>query len=350
MSEQKKNLKTNKKSVWKKIMVLLLLEFIISVVTAPLLVFYGPFDNIKSFVVGTVYTTSSHRYIAELFLSDDAIKRILGKDGFYSQTDNSEGSVVNNLDFKSQHSDKIDYLKIDGGSFKLKGYLLVIHDPTLVKIGYSVKLPVEGELTSTIAKRNGAIAAINAGGFAYDAKDGAWASTGGKFEGYIIHGGKVVGNNLESENVPYSAIGFNKKGQLIFGNYSIRKLKELGINEALCSFGPKLIVNGKKLFSAGETGGLGINPRTAIGQKANGEVLFFVVDGRNLLGSMGASMFDLQEVLYEQGAVNAINLDGGSSCAMYYNGKLVNRPSNAMGERAIPSIFMVAPGKEGTSK
>lgn len=350
MLEQKKALKTGQKSVWKKIIIFLALEFIITAITAPLLIFYGPFGTLKSMAVGTVYTTSSKRFIAEMFLSDEAIKRIIGKDGFYNQTDNSEGSDVNNLDFNFQHSDKIDYMKIDGGNFKLKGYLLIIHDPTLVKVGFSGKLPVEGELTSTIAKRNSAIAAINAGGFAYDAKDGAWASTGGKFEGYIIHAGKVVGNNLDSDNVPYSVIGFNKKGQLIFGNYSIRKLKEIGVNEAICSFGPKLIVNGKKLFSAGETGGLGMNPRTAVGQKANGEVLFFVVDGRNLLGSMGASMFDLQEVLFEQGAVNAINLDGGSSCAMYYEGKLINRPSNAMGERAIPSIFMVAPGKEGANK
>lgn len=343
-------LKPKRSRTFKKIFIVLVLECVISLITAPIIIFYGPFENLKSVVVGSLYTTLSHQYMVEFFLSDQAIERIIGKVGAYSQSTGEEEVNSGSFNIKITHSDKIDFMKIDGGNLRLKGYLLVIHDPTTVKVGYSSKLPIEGELTSEIAKRNGAIAAINAGGFAYNTNSGAWTSTGGKFEGYILHNGQIAGNNIKSENKAYDAVGFNNKGQLIFGKYSVKKLKDMGVGEAVCFFGPKLIVNGKKMFAKGEYGGMGINPRTAIGQKSTGEVLFLVIEGRDLLGSFGASMYDLQEILYEQGAVNAINLDGGSSSAMYYNGKLVNKPSNAMGERTIPSVFMALPAKEGADK
>ena len=65
--------------------------------------------------------------------------------------------------------------------------------------------------------------------------------------------------------------------------------------------------------------GSGLNPRTAIGQRADGAVLMLVTDGRGKSGHLGASAADLINVMTEYGAVNAANLDGGSSSCMYYN-------------------------------
>ena len=47
------------------------------------------------------------------------------------------------------------------------------------------------------------------------------------------------------------------------------------------------------------------------------------------------------------GAVNAVNLDGGSSTTMYLNGKVINKPSDALGERTVSSVFMVVPEEGG---
>lgn len=333
---------------FKKLMILLLLELAISAVIAPLIIFYGPFTNLKSIAVETLYTTSTKRAIVEFFLSDNAISQILAKQGFYMGLGSQEEVTGKGVNIKVQRSKEIDFAKVEGKDVRLKGYMLVIHDPRSIKVGYSSKMPIEGELTSQIAKRNNAIAAINAGGFEYKTDNNSWFSTGGKCEGFIIHEGKVIKNSLNSDTTPYLAIGFKSDGKLIFGKYSVNKLKSMGVNEAVCSFGPKLIVDGKKMFSRGETGGLGYNPRTAIGQKANGDVIFLVFEGRDI-GSLGASVYDLQEIMYDQGVVNAINLDGGSSTSMYFNGKLVNKPSNTLGERAIPSVFMVIP-EGGSSK
>ena len=80
----------------------------------------------------------------------------------------------------------------------------------------------------------------------------------------------------------------------------------------------KLIINGTATELSGN--GSGANPRTAIGQRADGTVLMLVTDGRGAAGHLGATAQDLISIMQEYGAVNAANLDGGSSSAMYYNG------------------------------
>ena len=106
------------------------------------------------------------------------------------------------------------------------------------------------------------------------------------------------------------------------------------------SFGPPLIMNGKKLITEGD-GGWGVAPRTAIGQRKDGAILFLVIDGRQPGYSLGATLLDVQNILYEQGAYIAANLDGGSSTTLYFNGKVVNKPADMLGERMIPTAFVV---------
>ena len=81
----------------------------------------------------------------------------------------------------------------------------------------------------------------------------------------------------------------------------------------------QLIINGEVREMNGM--GSGLNPRTAIGQRADGAVLMFVTDGRGKNGHLGASASDLIKVMKDFGAVNAANLDGGSSSCMYYDGE-----------------------------
>jgi exopolysaccharide biosynthesis protein len=85
----------------------------------------------------------------------------------------------------------------------------------------------------------------------------------------------------------------------------------------------------------------GINPRTAIGQRADGAVLMLCIDGRQLR-SIGASFGDIRDVMLDFGAVNACSLDGGSSTVMYYNGEYLTWPSSASGtSRYLPNAFLI---------
>lgn len=325
--------------LWKRLAIFLAFEFVFSALTMPLLIFYGPFENVKRTMVGTSWATLRHQYIAKTFLSDQAIERFLGDGGYYAQEEAMPDTKLKLPVFKVVHTDKIEVMNVEGGDFT--GKLMVIYDPTRLAIGYSSQMPKSGETTSSIAKRNGAVAAINAGGFI----DSGWTGTGGMPDGFIIHNGKVVSNSLEDEDTPVDTVAFTDKGVLIVGKQSITDLKKYKVKEAV-SFGPPLVVNGKPTLGAGNDGGWGIAPRTAIAQREDGAVLMLVIDGRSIK-SLGAYLRDVQDIFLHYGAVNAVNLDGGSSTTMFYNGKVINRPSDALGERTVPSAFMVLPMNEG---
>ena len=115
------------------------------------------------------------------------------------------------------------------------------------------------------------------------------------------------------------------------------KSKNEFIRDAI-TFGPRLIVNGEPANVKGQSSGL--NPRTAIGQRADGAVLMLVIDGRQS-SSLGATYSDLIKVMVEYGAVNAINLDGGSSSLMYYRGNYLNNGVVLTGSREMPTAFIV---------
>lgn len=324
------------KSVGRRFLIFLVFEFFFTCITVPLFIFYGPFENVKRTVVGASWSTLSHQYIAKLFLSDKAIARIVGSSYAVDPTD--QGEQLQMLKIGNSHDSTIEVFNIDGGDFE--GKLMVVHDPTRIIAGYSSQLPESGETTSQISKNNSAVAGINAGGFL----DRGWTGTGGTPLGFIIHDGKIVYNQIKNENVKQQTVAFTREGMLIVGKHSMAQLKEFGIKEGV-SFGPPLIVNGKPTITKGD-GGWGIAPRTAIGQKETGEVLLLVINGRSL-ESFGATLRDVQDILLQYGAVNAANLDGGSSATMYFNGKVINKPSDKLGERTVPTAFVVASAKGG---
>ena len=104
---------------------------------------------------------------------------------------------------------------------------------------------------------------------------------------------------------------------------SKEKAVSMGLRDAI-EFGPFLIVNGKRSFISGN-GGWGVAPRSAIGQRQDGIVLFLVINGR-LATSIGADMIDLCDIMERYGAYNAANLDGGSSSELVIDNKIINTP------------------------
>ena len=323
-------LKPKKKSHIGKLVVFIVFQLIFGILVMPLLIFYGPFKHVTKTVVGTSWATLNHRYIAQFFLSDSRIEKIIGPD--YALNPLEAGATLRKLNFFVNHDKRIDVLNISGAGFT--GKMLVIHDPTRIAVGASSTMPESGETTGRIAKNLGAAAAINAGGFS----DEGWAGVGGAPDGFVIQKGKVTYNSYGDDSIELNFVGMDKDGMLQVGVKSATDLITSGVNEAI-SFGPALVINGEGTITQGD-GGWGIAPRTAIGQKANGEVIFLVIDGRSVW-SLGATLKDVQDIMIQYGAVNACNLDGGSSATMYYQGKLMNRPSDGLGERAVPTAFVV---------
>ena len=302
----------------------LIVNLLILALTSPFFVLFGPFDNIKRSVVGAIMTSRHPQYITWLF-SEQEIKSILGE----INPDNQPKQDL--LRFTKREDTSLRLVTINANRFT--GYLLEIPDPTRIKAATARDIQEKGDTTSTIAMSNNAVAAINAGGF----HDPNGTGTGRLPYGIIVNEGKfLVGGDIE-EKVPL--IGLTKAGVLVAGNYSPQQMREMNVAEGV-SFGPPLIMNGKKLITDGD-GGWGVAPRTAIGQRKDGTILFLVVDGRQPGYSIGATLLDIQNILFEQGAVVAANLDGGSSTTLYFNGKVVNKPCDMLGERMIPTAFVV---------
>ena len=84
----------------------------------------------------------------------------------------------------------------------------------------------------------------------------------------------------------------------------------------------------------------GLNPRSAIGQRADGAVLLLIIEGRQA-NSLGATYADLIKVMLDFEAVNAANLDGGSSSMLYYKGEYLTNGVVLTGSRRLPTAFIV---------
>lgn len=306
-------------------------QLIFGIIVAPLIIFYGPFENVKTTIVGASMTTLTHQYIAKMFLSDEEINKILNNQKVEVIEESTE---TEDIKVPVKRDDTIEKDEISSGKFK--GYMLVIKDPTRVKVGYTQKLGREGQLTSQIAKDNDAVAAVNGGGFPDQSQN--WTGTGATPTGIIMTGGDVKFDAIKNDEEKVDTMAIDNQGILLVGKYSLSELKKKNVKEAL-SFGPPLVVNGKGTIKSGD-GGWGIAPRTAIGQRKDGAILMLVIDGRQI-SSVGASLREVQDLMLQYGAVNATNLDGGSSSTMFLNGDVINNPSNSLGERSVPSIVYV---------
>lgn len=210
---------------------------------------------------------------------------------------------------------------------------MIVKDPSRVVVGTSsdtFSASKGGKKLDQMIADEGAVGGVNAGGFVDDGGVG----NGGMPIGLVIKNGKLLNGGL---NTPFTVVGFDQKNMLHVGTMTGQQAMDKGLRDAV-SFGPALVVNGNPLESSGTGGGL--NPRTAIGQREDGSVLILVIDGRQP-HSLGATHKDLVDVMMEFEAVNACNLDGGSSSMMYYEGELKTVCSSLYGPRRIPTAILV---------
>jgi len=320
--------------------------------------FRGPSESIRDKLTLSLLETSAAYFVPKLFLGQEQVDLIVADNAVEKTTETTNVSLVTIVKPKEGEKDpsgtdisagdndpedpydewagyedgtRLEY--ISGDTYK--GYVLLIRDPSRVYLGTSSDyMSGKAGVTLTNAyKREGAVAAINASGF----PDINGQGDGGLPIGMVFSKGSQM---YGDEGVTYEAvIGFNNDGVLIVGNMTLQKARDMGIRDACC-FGPILVVNGKAAQSWSPNGSL--NPRTAIGQRADGTVIFLVVDGRQP-SSMGASYYDLTEIMLRYGAVNAANLDGGSSSQLIYKGETINQSSSVVGQRPLPTFFMVKP-------
>lgn len=339
----------------------------------------GPSETVRDLLVLSAMQASATKWVPGLFLDDEVVEEILAKSSDVNVDVIPMDSIIKENPTNTPSGDEVTpetpsgdeepvvvdewASAIDGMIYKtyngptFKAYILLVKDPTRVYVGTSsdYKSGKIGSRIFDIVKREGAIAAINAGEFS----DVNGSGTGDTPIGLTFSKGKCVWDDGHKRTF----IGFDKDGKLVVANSMTKaKAEELGIRDAV-SFqtGNVLIENdGSNVTLHYAEGNKGTAQRTAIGQRADGTVILIVTDGRTA-SSLGATRNDIIDLMLSYGAVTAGMLDGGSSAMMYYEDYytkynidtsgldeyqlqgLTNRYKAFTKPRHMPTFFLVAP-------
>ena len=345
--------------------VMVLLSTILLVFGAAVLimnaVFNGPSPAARDVLTMTMLESSGMKWVPAIFIGEDMVAQIQASVNTELPNDIS-GEIEINIDLSggmggssdewANYADGIRIETITGDNYT--AYVMIVRDPSQLYVAtstdkYSHSTP--GERITNQIEKEGAIACVNGGAF-YD--NGTGSNVVGSVPcGLVISNGQVVWDDGSSYN---GFVGFNEDNILIVAKtMTAKRAKELNIRDGCC-FGPVLLMDGVVNDQAYNENS-GYNPRTAIGQRADGAIVLVCVDGRQP-GSLGATYADLIDIMVEFEAVNACNLDGGSSSVMLYRDTegrygdpgevvMINSYSALQANpRRMPTFIMVRP-KEG---
>jgi len=308
----------------------ILLSVVILIVAVVTLIFYGPSTTARDMLVLTSLETSAMKFVPHLYFSQEKIDAIILANSARETDETSDGDDVT-IPTDEIDLEKIEIVDISGPTFV--GKLMIVNDPSRVYVSVIKNFAPDkgGQRLLDMVKAENAIGGVNGGAFS----DVGGVGNGGMPLGIVIKDGEILVNSASSYRV---LIGFDTNHKLVVGSMTAQAAIDRGVVDAV-SFGPVLVLNGEKAAITGSGGGL--NPRTAIGQRADGAILLLVIDGRQPT-SLGATFNDVADILIEYGAVNAAALDGGSSTLMVYEDKVLNRTSLLTGPRRIPTFIMVS--------
>lgn len=334
---------------WKKnkiTIISILITFYALGCCAFLFLLYGPNHRFRDWLITTAMVTKDHQYYCKWFYGDEIIALVMDENYVDDGGAESDSSLINHrptITYANEYEKEI--LEREEGQlyklvrFKVNGcnaYLGVVYDPSKVSVGHSKYIGRTGQFIYDMAKEQDATIAINGGAFS----DPGGHGTGGVPTGVTISDSKIISDNPVYSN--RKIIGIDKDNNLVLRqNGRAQDLIDEGIRDAV-TMGPFLIVNGKPSYIRGN-GGWGYAARAAIGQRADGIMLLLVVDSTEFR-TKGASMVDLTEIMQRYGAINAANLDGGTSTGMVVEGELINKPVNMSLEnrtRPIATMIMV---------
>ena len=296
---------------------------IITLVLTIFLICHGPSASARNLFVTTILETGQLKFLASVFLSDSEISEIVSQNSLATMQEEVDTDLIT-VD-ENTEKELIEIHKVSGNNFE--GTMMIVNDPSKISLATTYPWSEYGKELDKLVTENNAIAGINGGLYYSD------ANKGGRPLGVTVSNGEIQDMSLGANGL--HLIGFDEDNILRIidiSNMNRNEIKELITTEKIrdaVSFQEeasdsnnhfvKLIINGEKRELNGM--GSGANPRTAIGQREDGSVLLLVTDGRGKNGHLGATAADLIEIMSEYGAINAANIDGGSSSTMYYNGE-----------------------------
>ena len=326
------------------------------------LIFNGPSPAARDILTMTLLEPSGTKWIPGLFVDAQTLDSIRTRDDSnlkdeFSNTSeiviNKDAAISAGTDEWANYPDGIRFESHSGDTYN--AHIMIVRDPSKVYLGTSTEnfsTSIPGTRIDDQIETDGAIAGVNAGAFFDNGTSDP--SVGSVPEGLVYSKGVCKWTTGSPPNGIKGFAGFNKDNILVVAqdNLSKAQAEELNIRDGCC-FGPVLIMNGE-INQEAYNSNSGWNPRTAIGQRKDGAVVFVCIDGRQA-GSAGGTYKDVIDIMIEYGVVNACNMDGGSSSIMVYRDtyglfgeagtvQVINSYSLLQERpRKMPTFWMVAP-------
>lgn len=338
--------------LWRTVLTLLSVAAVLAAGLCMILdeVFNGPSETARNRLTMSLLEASATKWVPAVFIGADTVDQIRAKVAAGLPDGQSDPTQVVIRTDDVAAGDEWDGCpgglrveEVHGDTYN--AYVMLVKDPSRVYLSPSSRSYARSRPGARITKQietEGAAAAINGGAF-FD--NGTISPEVGSVPcGLVVSQGEVLWNDGSSY---YGFAGFNEDDILVVSKtMSAAEAKQARIRDGCC-YGPVLIMDSAVNEEAYNTNS-GYNPRTAIGQRSDGAVILLCVDGRQA-GSLGATYADIIDVMVEYGAVNACNLDGGSSTVMLLREedgqvRTVNNISLLQEEpRRMPTFFMVRP-------
>lgn len=225
---------------------------------------------------------------------------------------------------------KILLIRVEGSGYQ--GVLAIAKDPAQLYVRPSSQLWTIGETVAQIASANNGVLAMT--GSAFIDPDGG--GNGGELAGYAMYDG--VGDGYGHMGRGYKRLEIHEDNLM----YIKDAPSDVGAGTTdAVEFGPALVVDGEIVVDA-NCGYTGIHPRACIGQSDKYEVMMLIIEGRLPLRSLGTNVIVCAEILKLHGCMQAMNLDGGTSAIMWYDGETITACSNqALPDgRPLPTAFV----------
>ena len=211
------------------------------------------------------------------------------------------------------------------------GKLAIVKNPEQVELIKASAFGSVGEMVESIGQRTDSLIAINGSAFV----DPKGHGSGGTLNGVMLLDGQAYGT---AKNGYWKLVGMKNDNRMYISNYY--QTNDVSNYKWGVEFFPALIVDGQNVVDG--TFGMGLQPRTAIGQSRNGDCMMLIIDGRQPGYSVGCTVADCSKILERYGAFQAMNLDGGSSSVMWYRGQLITRSSSVSKRgRYVPSGLVI---------
>jgi len=325
------------------------------------MIFNGPSPTMRDTLTMSLIEASATKWVPALFIGEETVAQIrenvkgaeLPQDvSTNTQVVIQKGNAITATSNEwEKYPDGIRFEEYAGPTYN--AHIMIVRDPSTVYMGtstksYSTAIPGK-RITEMMEANPDAIAGVNAGAF-FD--DGTTSNAVGSHPlGLVMASGECVWSSGKQPGLEGFA-GFNEDDVLVVSkkNLTKKEAEELNIRDGCC-FGPVLLMDGEVNMEAYNNKS-GYNPRTAIGQRADGAVIFVCIDGRQP-SSLGGEYADIIDIMVEYGAVNACNMDGGSSSVMMYRDtagrygnpgevKMMNNYSLLQSQpRKMPNFWMV---------